>query len=231
MSLIITAYTQEGIVMAADSRVTINYGVSDYKYLGDYTPKLFLLNEKIGISACGSYLIQGTNMNLLIDEYIHSKKNTDVNILQVCEDLKNLINSFIDKEHDYNVSFLVGGYENGVKLVFSFSNKDKDIERINEDDNNGISWRGQIDILQRLVSDVALKNTDGKYIDLDRYPCMWERFSLQDAIDFTHFAIKTTTQMLHFSNRHSDVGGPIDILVLKPHESFWIQKKELHPPK
>ncbi|OKY97187.1 MAG: hypothetical protein BHV65_08730 [Alistipes sp. 58_9_plus] len=49
MSLIITAYTQEGIVMAADSRVTINYGVSDYKYLGDYTPKLFLLNEKIGI--------------------------------------------------------------------------------------------------------------------------------------------------------------------------------------
>ena len=33
---------------------------------------------------------------------------------------------------------------------------------------------------------------------------------------------------MHYSNVVETVGGPIDILVIKPDKAFWIQHKELH---
>ena len=55
MSLIVTAYTQEGIVIGADSCITTNFtqeGKELYKH-SHCGNKLFLLNKKIGISTCG----------------------------------------------------------------------------------------------------------------------------------------------------------------------------------
>ena len=51
MSLIVTAYTQEGIVIGADSCITTNFtqeGKELYKH-SHCGNKLFLLNKKIGM--------------------------------------------------------------------------------------------------------------------------------------------------------------------------------------
>ena len=56
----------------------------------------------------------------------------------------------------------------------------------------------------------------------------WGLFTLQDAIDFAQYAVDVTIKTMHYSSVVETVGGPIDILVIKPERSFWIQHKELH---
>ena len=57
----------------------------------------------------------------------------------------------------------------------------------------------------------------------------WDLLTLQDGIDFAKYAITTTIETMRFQSVPKTVGGPIDILVLKPGTSKWIAHKELHP--
>ncbi len=57
----------------------------------------------------------------------------------------------------------------------------------------------------------------------------WNLMTLQDGVDFATYAIKTTIDSMRFQVAPKTVGGPIDILVIKPNEAKWIQRKELHP--
>lgn len=57
----------------------------------------------------------------------------------------------------------------------------------------------------------------------------WDLMTLQDGIDFATYAIKTTIDSMRFQVAPKTVGGPIDILVIKPNGTKWIQRKELHP--
>jgi len=56
----------------------------------------------------------------------------------------------------------------------------------------------------------------------------WGLMTLQDGIDFANYAIKTTIDTMRFQVASKTVGGPIDILVIKPNGAEWIQRKELH---
>jgi len=58
-------------------------------------------------------------------------------------------------------------------------------------------------------------------------PIMWDAMALQDAIDFSIYAIRTTIDTMRFQARPKNVGGPIDVLVITPDGSKWIQRKEL----
>ena len=41
-----------------------------------------------------------------------------------------------------------------------------------------------------------------------------------DAIDFAKYAIQTTIDTMKFQQRGKTVGGPIDILIIKPDNAF-----------
>ena len=52
--------------------------------------------------------------------------------------------------------------------------------------------------------------------------------TLQDAVDFGVYAVKTTIDTMRFQQKEKTVGGPIDVLVIQPHQApIFIQKKEL----
>ncbi len=51
--------------------------------------------------------------------------------------------------------------------------------------------------------------------------------TLQDGIDFAVFAIRTTIDTMRFQMCVKTVGGPIDVLVIKPSGAQWISRKEL----
>jgi hypothetical protein len=51
--------------------------------------------------------------------------------------------------------------------------------------------------------------------------------ALQDAIDFSIYAIRTTIDTIRFQARPKNVGGSIDVLVIAPDGAKWIQRKEL----
>ena len=73
-----------------------------------------------------------------------------------------------------------------------------------------------------------MRDSSGKEIPFGAANVQWGLFTMQDAIDFAQYAVDVTIKSMHYSNLVETVGGPIDILVIKPEKAFWIQHKELH---
>lgn len=103
--------------------------------------------------------------------------------------------------------------------------KNKSVEMI-DTTNQGATWDGEILTLTRLIQNVAVKNGNG-YTDLPAEDILWGYFTLQDAVDFARYAVETTIKTMHFKNVIETVGGSVDILVITPDETKWLQKEEL----
>ena len=91
----------------------------------------------------------------------------------------------------------------------------------------GAAWDGETSTLSRLLNNVATKNDDGGYDDLASEEIPWEYFTMQDAVDFARYAVETTIQTMRFKIVVKTVGGPVDILVITPDETKWLQKETL----
>ena len=75
----------------------------------------------------------------------------------------------------------------------------------------GACWDGERDIIARLVNPIYLKDSRGNYVEMRTPPIPWDFMTLQDAVDFATYAIKTTMDTMRFQLRPKTVGGPIDI--------------------
>jgi hypothetical protein len=54
-----------------------------------------------------------------------------------------------------------------------------------------------------------------------------ELFTLQDAVDFAVFAVRTTIDTMRFLPRLRTVGGPIDVLIIEPSGAHWLNQNQL----
>ncbi|GET32644.1 hypothetical protein PbJCM13498_15070 [Prolixibacter bellariivorans] len=241
MSFIITLYTRDGIVMASDSRVTINseQQTPDGKKLllaagmSDSNNKTFLFQDKIGISTFGQADIKGAPVSSFIEKFIREHESEDPSVSEFANDLNTHFRTF-DPIPD--VGFHVAGYDDteyGLKqMVYQVAPlhdlvQIKNTDLPNGDPTQGAAWGGEGDILARLIQPVFSRDENGDYQQLPFFPIPWQFFTLQDAIDFAVYAIRTTIDSVRFLPRAKTVGGPIDVLVIKPSESIWISKKEL----
>lgn len=246
MSLIITIHTNEGIVMASDSRTTFN--TQDFSPLpdgkgaiitekqgihySDTTYKTFLAPNDSGVSTCGAASINGKPVAGFIEEFLHNKVHKDTRTSEIPNLIMKEFRSFSPIP---DIIFHIAGYEreNGT-LVQKFYRIFVAIEKIIEIDvqSQGAAWNGETEILSRIVNTYWTEEKNEKhesvYTRHDAPPIPWNFFSLQDAIDFSMYAMKTTIETMRFQERLKTVGGPIDILVIKPSGSNWIARKELH---
>lgn len=241
MSFIITLYTREGIVMASDSRLTLNAeivkpdgqrstlaaGMSDSNY------KTFLAQNRIGISTYGQADIKGAPIGGFIETFIRENLSDTLSVTEFANELNEHFRTF-DPIPD--TGFHIAGYEetdNGLKqMVYQVAPFHNLVQVNNPDTPNGESsqgatWGGEGDILARLLQPVYTKDANGNYQELPQFQIPWQFFTLQDAIDFAVYAIQTTIDSVRFLPRAKTVGGPIDVLVIKPTETLWISRKEL----
>jgi len=238
MSLIITLYVREGIVMASDSRITCNtrYGDGDDIIIISQTDsayKTFLAKNKIGISYCGDSDINGVPITGFIESFI--RECLDGVEVEVSDVPQLLVEYFNSLETVPDTTFHIAGYEQekGVFLpyIYSVTVKDAGIEKLNEPDTQGAYWSGETDVMSRLLQPVAIAEENEKgekeYFPMPEYAILWQYFTLQDAIDFAVYAIKTTIDTMRFQARPKSVGGPIDVLVIKPEHAFFIKRKLL----
>ena len=246
MSLIITIHTNEGIIMASDSRTTFNKRdvnpLPDGKgaiitnnqgvHYSDTTNKTFLTKNNIGISTCGTAAINGKPIAGYIEEFMNTKISGNEKVSDVA---KMILEEFRGFSPVLDIIFHISGYELDEKVlrqkfyrVFVAINK---VVEINVE-SQGAAWNGETEILSRIINPywTEVKKTDGTitYEKHDAPPIPWNFFSLQDAIDFAKYAMNTTIETMRFQERLKTVNAPIDILAIKPSGAFWIQKKELH---
>ena len=242
MSLVIVTYVPEGIVMASDSRqfLTIEGKTPEGREFkvetpaSDFVSKTFLLeNQRIGISTFGQDLLAGVPMASYIKKFTEEELTaTD----DVTTTPKRIVGYFRISFPDADTGFHIAGYKKEGKIsvpyVYWCHISRNTVERRNiKPDGSlayGATWSGQIDVIDSIVNPVIIKDEKGfdKVIRAPA-PIIWDAMTLQDAIDFSIYAIRTTIDTMRFQARLKNVGGPIDVLVLTPDEAHWIQKKEL----
>lgn len=236
MSFIITVYTNEGIVMASDSRITYTNTITLPNgtikervgiQITDSTYKTFLCNNHVGISTCGASSIKGSPISGYIEQFIAERVNEDSSVEDI---VQQVVDYFSSVAPSLGTNFIVAGYNKNDPLphISRVYISTKSVFPIQDTSNSGVVWDGEADILRRLIKNVAIKNPDGTYSDLDVFPIDYNFFTLQDAINFAEYAVDVTIKTIFFQDRVKTVGGPIDILIIKPSGASWIQRKELH---
>lgn len=241
MSFIITLYVREGIVMASDSRLMLSVkqqqpGGGEVVQMGaglsDSTYKTFLTLDNIGISYFGAPDVQGVPISGYIESFISDELHRHG--YPVDEVPEALIRYFRQLEVPPDSGFLVAGYKTEAasdggpeQHVWEALVKTERITRINKPGQWGAAWRGTTDILTRLLMPVGLRQPDGEYQALPHFPIQWSYFTLQDAIDYAQYAVKVTADTMRFHLRPKTVGGPVDVLVIKPGAAFWVKYKDL----
>jgi hypothetical protein len=205
MSLITTVYVREGIVMASDSRLSINtqqenpesrqiinvgVGLSDSNY------KTFLALGRIGLSTAGQADINGVPLAGYIETFI-SQQEEGIQVEAFARNLLNYFNKFnpIPKTYFHVAGYLHTG-ETYRQKVYDVNISEKRITLLNPENNNnesqGAGWLGETDVLLRLLKPVYTKTPDGVYHEIVSQGIPFQFFTLQDAIDFSVYAIRTT---------------------------------------
>lgn len=243
MSLVIATYVPEGIVMASDSRQSITIEGKtpqgeDFKVEtvnSDAVNKTFLLeNQQVGISNFGQDLLNGVPMASYIKRFIEEELVAADDVTTIP---KKLIKYFRKPFPNADAGFHIAGYKKegraSIPHVYHCHVARDTVERRNVKPDGSLlyraTWSGQIDVITSIVNPVTVKDEKGadKVIRAPA-PIIWGAMTLQDAIDFSIYAIRTTIDTMRFQARPKNVGGPIDVLVLTPEKAKWIQRKELH---
>lgn len=229
MSFLIAVYVNEGIVLASDRRTTYtntqNLGGNIVRHIGIHTTnstdKTFLCPNGAGISTCGDGSLLDRPITGFIQEMIRSQINAACPVSTMPQIIIDYFNSLPVVP---NTQFIVAGYDGKQQVIYKVSVKEKSINKI-DTTMQGATWDGETYTLTRLVKNVAIKTPQGQYIDLPFEDILWSYFTLQDAIDFARYAVETTIQTMRFKNVVETVGGSVDILVITPDESKWLQKE------
>jgi len=239
MSIVIATYVPEGIVLAADSRLTLTW-TSDVNgkqnvnsaQISDTTDKLFLLNDRIGLSTFGAADIGGIPIAGFVSQFIEQKINDQTEVDQVG---RLALDFFRGLKADLNTFFYVAGYkkESGKSMqhIYHVDIKNNQVQRLNQNASGlffGANWGGEIEVISRLVGKIKVPK-ESDWVELGEAAVAWNFLTMQDAIDFCTFAVRTTIESFRFQQRIKTVGGPVDVLVIRPTEGVsWISKKELH---
>ncbi len=242
MSLVIATFVPEGIVMASDSRQSLTIQGTDptgksfnlETINSDSVTKTFLLDQqKVGISNHGQDLLGGVPTASHIKKFSEESlaKEDTVDIVA-----QKLLDYFTQHFPGVDAGFHVAGYkQEGKQMIphvysMSVANKSSERKNIKADGSAsfGATWSGQIDVLTGIIQPSLLPGPNGSVQAVQKAPIIWDAMALQDAIDFSVYAIRTTIDTIRFQARPKNVGGPIDVLVITHEKASWIQKKDLH---
>lgn len=234
MSIVITTNVREGIVMAADSRLTFNQtnqqGTNQTVHfaigMSDTNRKLFITLNNVGIATYGAADIQGVPIAGYIDSFISSLIPT-MNVKQIADELLKHFRTFTPVP---KTLFHVAGYKKNNSLeqeVYQVDIDNNKVTKQNKSLEQGMAYGGEGDIITRLLQPVFQKDANNNYQPLPQFPIPINFFTIQDAIDFSVYIIRTTIDTIRFQSRPKTIGGPIDVLVIYPDSFNWVSKKEL----
>lgn len=238
MSFLIAVYVNEGIVLASDRRTTYskpdNINGVPVQQIGIHvtnsTDKTFICPNGSGISTCGDASLQGKPITGFIQDMIRSKIKEETTVKEIPQII---VDYFSEFPVIPNVNFFVAGYAadegntQNQKLYKVVLNSGRKVTEEINTSCQGAVWDGETTTFSRIIQDVAILQ-NGSYVNLPHEEILFSYFTLQDAVDFARFAVETTINTMRFKNVVETVGGAVDVLVITPKETKWLQKAELH---
>jgi hypothetical protein len=217
--------------MAADSRMGAL--ISGERQEGDRTEKV---RQQIVLSDSANKVVDlprvGTGVSLYdaavinnqpADSHLHAFAEQQ---LTAADDVITVADRFLNHfRHNFSkvgVGFHMAGYRVEGKasmpyVLVGHTTQQDNVRRVNATDE------GQVQYGVVRAGDVLVAN---RLIDKKHLP-LFAAMPLQDAVDYAVHLIRTTINTLRFEPRFPSVGGPIDVLVVRPDGMEWVQRKQL----
>jgi hypothetical protein len=243
MSFVITVHVPEAIVMASDSRQSVQMEGRSQNgkeltridtVLSDFVYKTFRLGyQQIGINAFGESLLGKITTESHIKRFCEEDLDETDDVVGVP---RKLLDYFQKRFPQADTAFHVAGFRkegrSSVPYVYHCQISRNELIRVNIHQESheiiyGSSWGGQGDIMASLLQPAQILTPEGRFETVQKPPVLWDAMSVQDAIDFSIYAVRTTMDTMRFQARPKNVGGAIDVLLLTPDGSRWIQRKGL----
>ena len=255
MSLGIVIKGPEGVVLASDTRVTLSRasgaGQPPTIVNFDNSSKLLTLDGENGRAAAvtqGNSTVGGRTAHSLLPEFQQDLGNHAYTVEQYAQELSTF---FMDRwgragEAHGGIEFIVGGIdrESAYGDVYRFRVPGRPIpNRLLDPSNFGMSWGGQLEIVNRLVQGFApgIPSAIGRLhpeVDADQlestlraqneFVVPYDSLPLQDCVDLAIFLIRTTITAQNLSVGVRGVGGTIEVATITPMEGVqWVQKREI----
>lgn len=215
MSLLVSVFLKNGIIMASDSRTTYTRGQS-VKY-DDNTNKTFLFDKTIGISHCRNANINGEPIEYHLKNFQKLYKGYSITMLPTY-----LREYFVNLKPSCNVAFLIAGYENNIMYAYRvFTQAPYEVLDVSGPCSY---WEGERDVPSRLFSKVYIKKGNSYQVH-SSYELAINDFSIPEGIDYAKFLINTAKETMKYQRTNQTIGGPIDVLIIKPNGAYWHEKK------
>ena len=255
MSLGIVIKGPEGVVLASDTRVTltrmIGAGQPPTIVNFDNASKMLTLdgeNGRVAAVTQGNSTVGGRTGHSLLPEFQNQLSEHSYTVEELARELSTF---FMDRwassgEARGNMEFIVGGIDRqsayGDVFRFHVPNAPTPTRSI-DPGSFGMSWGGQLEIVNRLVQGFAPgipSAIQGLHPEIDavqlsqtlrtqnEFIVPYDSLPLQDCVDLAIFLIRTTISAQNLSVGIRGVGGTIEVVTITPTEGVkWVQKREI----
>lgn len=211
MTVLVTALTPEGVVMATDSRLIampINPGESKF-VSSDLATKLYLFNNlNAGFSLAGPILLPDF---ALVDIVAKVEANT----FSCIHEMVIFITQNLVTKTNMPFCFHLAGYEDGKHKLYKVKHDPPMPPRITTEEQQTIFADGDYDIIAIILH------------HLHSFGFTISGMTLLDAVDFVALLTQSQIQFSRFKGRLSPVGGPVDVLVITRDQAYFASRKVL----
>lgn len=214
MSLAMTLYNHHGIIMCADKMITSTYKDDDNRNITiDMPPteqKLFLIEDKYGLSYTGTASINNVPVSALLEKYFRE------NIIGESEPnfwLFMMAQYFKSQLADTgNIVFIMCGYFENKQIVMTTNTKNPQV--ITQNGKPKIIYSGETDF-----ADIIINN---KAVSFE-----YAKFTMQDSVNLLYFINNTVANMMYWGQYLPTVSKECDVLAIYPNKSHWVQHETL----
>ncbi len=259
-TVVVALALADGLVLAADSRLTLTFTdiKPEYKIASDSASKLFSVGN-VAITFYGEAFVLDRTISSFVSEFDASLKEPKPSGV---DETARLFSIFFQKYYDQhvrekkkspNLGFIFAGYNNAgngklIELVFPGKPDPLDLPNSTRQ-SQGAVWRGQTDVIVRLIKGfdltmgglpmiASMEEAKQKALGVElgklEYTIPFAYFTLQDGIDFALMLVQTTVDMQRFSfgtvgsvGAIPGVGGAVDVIAITPTGLTWVKRKAL----
>jgi hypothetical protein len=254
MTVVVGMAAPDGIVLAAESRTTSMFDTGRHRILSDTAQKVFAICETIGVATYGDAFVGPRTIAGLMDEFVAQLPPPD-EVPRECDAVADAMAQFFDQRfrseapadllewceqnRTFPLGFLVAGYDSdGIGRLREIGIPGPKWELEIDTATRGGCWRGQTDVIRRLIKGfdgdgfVGLGHTlpDDLVEPIAQLEYVFQHpVTLQDAVDVSTFLIRTTIDMQRFSDgimgspgSVPGCGGAIRVLSVTPNGAEWV---------
>lgn len=259
-TVVVAIALSDGLVVAADSRLTILFkpGTNpNYKIGSDSEEKVFDVGQ-VAIATYGAAFLSGRSIGSIIVDFSRNRTAKTSDVEAIAKEIASYMLPIFRSDQDQTktaqpLGFLIAGYsKDGIGEIYQVefpTSPDAMLLPQSTRSNQGIVWRGETDVIQRLVKgmdpgmvslpvwtkvDDATKKEIAAELSGQEYYVPYNFLMLQDGIDLALALVQITADMQRFSfgtlsapGAIPGIGGAVDVLVIDPFKLSWIKHSAL----